>query len=1050
MVVLRRWSLIVAPKGASRAQARAEHLAPCFVFLAASLLFHLPAWARGLVPTEDDVEVFYFPLLVAASEALGEGRLALWTPRIFGGYPLFADGEAGLLYPIHVALLPWLAPETSLVVLPIVHSVLAGLFTYALLRALTVGATAGVIGGLVYAYSGFVAGQVVHPNVTAALVWLPLELAFIERSFAAPGWARIRWAVLAGAAFGIQGLAVHVHITLMSALVTTAFVGYRALAGAPRFGRRYPAPLHAARWVTSAGLTLGVVGLVGATLAAVQLIPLYELGQQTYRSRGLEPALADVNSLWAGDFLTLLLPRLFDTPSGDYWGRWVKWETSLYVGILPLLLAPLGLFAARPHRMFFGATALASVLLGLGPDAPLPLWARLHELPGFDVLRSPARFSLTFALAIAVLSAYGIEWLRLRPRPALPAAAAVAMAGACLAAGAGYALEHASSNLRPLDGAAADLLHRYLQLPGVPQMVGGTRLTAERLAQLASANVDPSSPAVAWQMALLIASAACLALWLLGRSVRPLAASVTTVLVFADLWLVGATFHPYERIDDLRPAVPPFLLGEHAAPVRVYTPPTVGDKVTAVEPNRLLGTGVEEANGYSSLQTDRHLTYVQAVEYADNDLLDLWNVRYVVRRRMPELLPSHGLTSFHPDRPLFSGRLGTPGAGGVLLPDDGDARADELRVVTSLWEATEVAQGTPVARITLEAPSGALRRVHLRAGEHVSDAQANVPGLSGSAKHRAVPAAFTFQRIDSDDFRYGEELSYGQLPIVPPLTVRRLTVENLLPTGGLEVYGVGLLNAATGEVTQVRHKGKYRMVYQDDDMSILENRDAMPRAFLVGQAIVVPPGADALTLMLEGPFDPRVSALIEGPVPPNVSLPSGSQGLRASGIATIASRRPREVVVHVATEQDALLVLSDSWFPGWVARVDGERTALLRANYLFRAVGVPRGNHTVTFSYEPLSVAVGAITTVGAALLVLAMPVFQVLAALLRRRLVHPRAERVHALRWMRRRSIGDLETGILRFIAPLQCLRKSLKVDLEGPPPRRMRGREFLRRPSN
>lgn len=979
---------------------RIGHLVPSLVFLVASLLFHLPAWSKGLVQTQDDVEVFYFPLLVAASEALSEGRLALWTPGIFGGYPLFADGEAGLLYPIHLALLPWLAPETSLVVLRIVHSALAALFTYALLRVLRVGATAGMVGGLVYAYCSFVTGQIVHWSVFQALVWLPLQLAFVERSLTAEGWARIRWAVLAGAAFGIQGLVVHVQVTLMSALLTTAFVGYRALVGLLRSGWPYPAPLQGTRWVASAALTLAVVGLVGAALAAVQLIPLYELGQQTYRSRGLEPALADVNSLWAGDFLTLLLPRLYDTGAGDYWGRWVKWETSLYVGVLPLLLVPLGLLATRPHRVFFGAMGLASLLLGLGPDSPLPLWARLHELPGFEVLRSPARFSLTFSLAIAVLSAYGIEWLRLRPGPALPAAGTIALGGACLAMVANHALEHAASDLRSPHGAAADLLRRYLQLPGIPGMVDGTQVTAEHLGQLAAANFDPSSPTVAWQLTLLIASALCLALWLLGRRVQPLAAAATVVVVFADLWLVGTTFHPYARIDDLRPAVPTFLLPEQSAPFRIYTPPLVGEKVTEVEPNRLLAAGIEEANGYSSLEMDRHLAYTEAVEYADNHLLDLWNVRYVVRRHLPELLPSYGQTSFHPDRPLFSGRLGTPGSGGVLLPDGGDAQADELRVVASLWEATDVVQGTAVARVTLEAPDGTSRRVELRAGEHISDAQINVPGLARPAKHQAPPAAFAFQRVDPDDFRYWGELSYGQLPIVPPLTVRRVTVENLVPTGGLEVYGIGLLDAATGEVTQVRDKGKYRLAYQDDGISILENRNVMPRAFLVHRAIVVPPGTDVLAMMLEGPFDPRFSALIEAPVPSSVKLPGGSERLVASalpsatragaprprGTATIASRRSREVVVQVATERDALLVLSDPWFPGWIARVDGERTPLLRANYLFRAVAVPRGDHTVTFSYEPLSVAVGATLTLGAALLVLAVPLVHVLGAFVQRR----------------------------------------------------------------
>src|SRR4051794_23454970 len=148
---------------------------------------------------EDDVKVFYFPLLVATSNALAHGSLVLWTPSIFGGYPLFADGEAGMLYPLHLLVLPWLTPEVSLVALRVAHSFLAGLFTYVFIRVLGGRPASGVIGGLVYAYSGFAAGQIIHTNVFQSMAWLPLEMALAERACQERGWTRYRYAALAGA-----------------------------------------------------------------------------------------------------------------------------------------------------------------------------------------------------------------------------------------------------------------------------------------------------------------------------------------------------------------------------------------------------------------------------------------------------------------------------------------------------------------------------------------------------------------------------------------------------------------------------------------------------------------------------------------------------------------------------------------------------------------------------------------------------------------------------------------------------------------------------------
>ena len=52
-----------------------------------------------------DTTTFYYPLTLWAADELKAGRLPLWTPLIFGGYPIFADGEIGLLSPFQALLL---------------------------------------------------------------------------------------------------------------------------------------------------------------------------------------------------------------------------------------------------------------------------------------------------------------------------------------------------------------------------------------------------------------------------------------------------------------------------------------------------------------------------------------------------------------------------------------------------------------------------------------------------------------------------------------------------------------------------------------------------------------------------------------------------------------------------------------------------------------------------------------------------------------------------------------------------------------------------------
>ena len=67
------------------------------------------------------------------------------------------------------------------------------------------------------------------------------------------------------------------------------------------------------------------------------------------------------------------------------------------------------------------------------------------------------------------------------------------------------------------------------------------------------------------------------------------------------------------------------------------------------------------------------------------------------------------------------------------------------------------------------------------------------------------------------------------------------------------------------------------------------------------------------------------------------------------------------------------MFLSDTYYPGWIVRVDGKEDTIYRANYAFRAVRVPEGEHEVVFKYEPESVELGLRITVGTLIAVLVM-----------------------------------------------------------------------------
>ncbi len=89
-------------------------------------------------------------------------------------------------------------------------------------------------------------------------------------------------------------------------------------------------------------------------------------------------------------------------------------------------------------------------------------------------------------------------------------------------------------------------------------------------------------------------------------------------------------------------------------------------------------------------------------------------------------------------------------------------------------------------------------------------------------------------------------------------------------------------------------------------------------------------------------------------------------------VARLAEDRPERVVAEIATNSAGLLVVTDLFYPGWIAEEEGRKLEILRADGFFRAVALPAGSHRVVFRYRPILFLAGA----GISLLALAAVLF--------------------------------------------------------------------------
>lgn len=160
---------------------------------------------------------------------------------------------------------------------------------------------------------------------------------------------------------------------------------------------------------------------------------------------------------------------------------------------------------------------------------------------------------------------------------------------------------------------------------------------------------------------------------------------------------------------------------------------------------------------------------------------------------------------------------------------------------------------------------------------------------------------------------------------------------------------------------------------------LFENKRALPRARMVYRAVTLPPDpARAAQELARDPARWRDQVLLELPdAPADAAVSPGGRSASASSPARIVSERDDALTVEAVARQPGWLVLADTFYPGWVAEVDGAPAPIVPAYVAFRAVAVPAGAHRVTFRYEPASVrggAAGSLAGLALALALLAWP----------------------------------------------------------------------------
>jgi hypothetical protein len=141
-------------------------------------------------------------------------------------------------------------------------------------------------------------------------------------------------------------------------------------------------------------------------------------------------------------------------------------------------------------------------------------------------------------------------------------------------------------------------------------------------------------------------------------------------------------------------------------------------------------------------------------------------------------------------------------------------------------------------------------------------------------------------------------------------------------------------------------------------VDIYENPDAIPRAFFTNKGEVIERRRDALARLADKSFDYKNSIILEEEPEPG-HLPSKTDAKQAAAEVVVKPRGEAAFDIVATVPSSGFIFLNDVLTPGWRARVDGVETKIYRANYLFMAIPVGAGKHSIEIEYAPTDFRIG-------------------------------------------------------------------------------------------
>jgi len=372
-----------------------------------------------------DVSRYHYPLKHVLREIVLSGEFPYWNPYLSGGQPLAANPAHEVFYPLTwLILLP--SYRAGFHLLALAHLYIATFGMYALLRSMSTGRAAAVLGALSFGAGGLLVSSLNAFPFLFSAAWIPWIVLFARRCLLLRSRHDF---VLATLLLGLQFLVGEPMTSLQTGIILLMLAltchperseGPGRLGGTRSAPPTRPGPSLDARddkWRSI--LIVALISIAALAVAAVQILPGVDHFRDTQREEGIAYGSVAKWSTPPVRIAELFYPDLLgDTRRHDrqsYWGvahygeRQLPFFHGIYPGLLIAVLAATGLVARVSGRGLFAAIGIPSLLLALGHHTPI--LRVLYELGIAGMFRYPEKFLIMGIFATVVFGALVLDRL---------------------------------------------------------------------------------------------------------------------------------------------------------------------------------------------------------------------------------------------------------------------------------------------------------------------------------------------------------------------------------------------------------------------------------------------------------------------------------------------------------------------------------------------------------------------------------------------------------------------------------------------------------------